>query len=328
MGGAKVRIDLDRTQIRAPISGIVLHRSIDVGQTVAASFQAPELFRLAGDLSSIHIEAQVSEADIGAVRRGQAVTFDVDAFPKRSFAGRVEQVRLSPATADSVVTYTVIIEAENAKLELFPGMTANVRIETAKRDGVARVATDAIRFKPPKQARTAANTSFLGRSKALAMRTLGLNGAETPTEQNVDTSEANDAAVQRWARRLKLDERQVAEFTQLSRNLGRQYGKALESKAIAKSKNAQGSDSQEEISPIEAVLEPLLTPEQRSKFAAFKKEREGTQRATVWVLSKDGSLEKRSIRVGLADIQHVELASNEVRPGEAVVVRSRKARAP
>ena len=143
-------IDLKRTEIRAAIDGIVLSRDVEVGQTVAASFKAPELFSLAGDLGRVHIEAEVSEADIGLVRKGQRVTFDVDAYPSRTFKGRVVQVRLSPNDDDNIVTYTVVIEADNPNRSLFPGMTANVKIETVKRSNVVRVPVDALRFKPPK----------------------------------------------------------------------------------------------------------------------------------------------------------------------------------
>ena len=143
-------IDLKRTEIRAAIDGIVLSRDVEVGQTVAASFKAPELFSLAGDLGRVHIEAEVSEADIGLVRKGQKVSFDVDAYPSRRFKGRVVQVRLSPNDDDNIVTYTVVIEADNPNRSLFPGMTANVKIETVKRSNVVRVPIDALRFKPPK----------------------------------------------------------------------------------------------------------------------------------------------------------------------------------
>lgn len=329
-------IDLERTQIRAPIGGIVLHRAVDVGQTVAASFQAPELFRLAGDLSSIHIEAQVSESDIGAVRRGQSVAFDVDAHPGRTFRGRVEQVRLSPLTAESVVTYTVIIEADNARMELFPGMTANVRIETAKRDDVLRVATDAIRFKPPRQSHAASNESatLWDRGKALLRGAIGLAAEPAPTAEPGDdeknlrrVAETREALIQRWARRLKLDERQVAELTRRTGELTKVDTKPARDRSAEKAQGRKRPAADEGPSPFEAVLEQILTPEQRTRLAAIKAEREGTQRATVWLMGKDGSLERRSIRVGLSDVQHVELASNELQPGEEVIVRSRKAKA-
>ena len=104
-------VDLDRTEIRSPIDGTVISRTVDPGQTVAASLQAPELFKIAQDLSRIRIEAQVNEADVGAVAEGNPATFTVDAYPDKQFEGRVTQVRLSATELNSVVTYTVIVEA-------------------------------------------------------------------------------------------------------------------------------------------------------------------------------------------------------------------------
>ena len=144
----QAEIDLERAEIRSPIEGTVISRTVDPGQTVAASLQAPELFKIAQDLSRMRIEAQVNEADVGAVAEGNTATFTVDAYPDRQFEGQVTQVRLAATELNSVVTYTVIIEAENDGRKLFPGMTANVVIVSAKRDGVLRVANDAFRFKP------------------------------------------------------------------------------------------------------------------------------------------------------------------------------------
>ncbi len=134
----QAEIDLSRTVIRAPIEGTVISRTIDVGQTVAASLQAPELFRIAQDLSKIRIEAQVNEADIGNIAAGNSVSFTVDAYPDRSFTGEVEQVRLAATNIQNVVTYTVIITSVNQDRKLFPGMTANATIETGIAQGRAQ----------------------------------------------------------------------------------------------------------------------------------------------------------------------------------------------
>ncbi len=141
-------IDLERTKIRSPIDGVVIERAVDQGQTVAASFSAPVLFRIAQDLTKIQIEANVDEADIGNVVEGNDATFTVDAFPELQFAGKVEQVRLSPNETNNVVTYTVIITAENPDLKLLPGMTAVVEIVTGRVENVLRVSNAALRFKP------------------------------------------------------------------------------------------------------------------------------------------------------------------------------------
>lgn len=142
------RIDLDRTYIRSPIDGVVTERTVEVGQTVAASFSAPKLFTIAQDLTRIQIDAQVDEADIGEVRVGNPVTFTVDAFPESGFTGTVSQIRLQPVTLQNVVTYTVVVAAGNGDGRLLPGMTANVEILTATRAGVLTVPNEALRFRP------------------------------------------------------------------------------------------------------------------------------------------------------------------------------------
>jgi len=142
-------VNLRYATIRAPISGVVISRSVDVGQTVAASLQAPTLFTIANDLRKMQVQASVDEADIGNVKTGQAAKFRVDSYPEQEFLGVVSQVRLAPVIAQNVVTYTVIIDVENPEQKLMPGMTATVSIEVAKAENSLRVPIQAIRFTPP-----------------------------------------------------------------------------------------------------------------------------------------------------------------------------------
>lgn len=144
----RTKVDLGRCTIYAPVDGIVIDRKVDVGQTVAASMSAPVLFQIANDLTKMQIDANVSEADVGTVEEAQQVNFLVDAFPGRTFTGRVIQIRNSPTTIQNVVTYDAVIEVTNADLKLKPGMTANVSIITAQRSGVLKVSNSAFRFKP------------------------------------------------------------------------------------------------------------------------------------------------------------------------------------
>jgi len=148
----KSQVDLERTTIYAPIDGVVISRVVDVGQTVAASFNAPVLFTIANDLRQMRIEAMVSEADVGGVEEGQQVSFTVDAFPARKFRGEVTQVRFAPVTNQNVVTYTCVVEVNNADLKLRPGMTANASIIIAERRNVLRIPSAALRFRPPEGA--------------------------------------------------------------------------------------------------------------------------------------------------------------------------------
>jgi HlyD family secretion protein len=148
----KTKVDLERTTIYSPIDGIVISRVVDVGQTVAASFNAPTLFNIANDLRNMQIEAMVSEADVGGVEEGQRVNFAVEAFLTRQFRGEVIQVRYAPVTNQNVVNYTCVVEVNNADLKLRPGMTANASIVTAERHGVLRIPNSALRFRPPEDA--------------------------------------------------------------------------------------------------------------------------------------------------------------------------------
>lgn len=142
------QVNLGYAKITSPIDGVVMNRAVEQGQTVAASFNTPTLFTIAQDLTKMQVEAAVDEADIGKVRTGQQVTFEVDAYPDDNFAGTVQQVRIEPITTSNVVTYTVIIEAPNPDLKLFPGMTASVYIITEGESGVA-VPVEALFFEMP-----------------------------------------------------------------------------------------------------------------------------------------------------------------------------------
>jgi HlyD family secretion protein len=144
--------NLRYTRILSPVDGIVVSRNVDVGQTVAASFQTPTLFYIAQDLTRMQIDTNVDEADIGRVREGQDVDFNVDAYPDVLFKGKVSQIRIAPITVQNVVTYDVVVHVENKELKLKPGMTANVSIITAVREGALRLPNGALRFRPPDQA--------------------------------------------------------------------------------------------------------------------------------------------------------------------------------
>jgi HlyD family secretion protein len=146
---ASAELDLEHTTIYSPVNGIVVSRNVDVGQTVAASLQAPTLFVIAQDLTKMQVEANVSESDIGGVAEGQSAEFTVDAYPNEPFKGTVVQVRNAPISIQNVVTYDVVIGVDNRGLKLKPGMTANVSIVTARKDQTLRVPSAALRFKLP-----------------------------------------------------------------------------------------------------------------------------------------------------------------------------------
>ena len=147
----RAQTNLGYATITSPIAGTVISKSVEEGQTVAASFNTPELFTIAKDLTNMQVVANVDEADIGGVKEGNRVTFTVDAYPDDTFEGTVKQVRLEATTTNNVVTYEVVISAPNADLKLKPGLTANVTIYTQERSGVLAVANKALRFTPTKE---------------------------------------------------------------------------------------------------------------------------------------------------------------------------------
>lgn len=152
---AKDRTNLNYSVIRSPVSGVVVNRAVDLGQTVAASFQTPTLFQIAQDLGKMQIDSSFAEADIGDIKVGQPVQFTVDAFPNRSFSAAVKQVRLNPTTQQNVVTYDVVVAVDNPEHILMPGMTAYVNVQVAQRKNVLLVPNAALRFRPEEGAATA-----------------------------------------------------------------------------------------------------------------------------------------------------------------------------
>jgi HlyD family secretion protein len=185
-------VNLGHTTITAPIDGVVISRNVEVGQTVAASMQAPTLFVLARDLRHMQVNARIDEADIGRITQGQRVEFSVDAYPDRTFSGTVKQVRLAPVVEQNVVSYVTVIDVPNPELQLKPGMTANVSLEIARADAVLRVPNAALRFRPTAElfaalgtpapatraAQTAAPRSVSGTSDSMRAAVWVLAGGE------------------------------------------------------------------------------------------------------------------------------------------------------
>ena len=160
------KINIGYSVIRSPVAGVIISRSVDVGQTVAASFQTPTLFTIAQDLKKMEIDTNLSEADVGNVKEAMKVRFSVDAFPSRQFEGVVRQVRLNPTTQQNVVTYNVVIDVNNDDLTLLPGMTAFVTLIEAQRTGVLRVPNTALNYRPADAKLAAKNKPADGEHKA------------------------------------------------------------------------------------------------------------------------------------------------------------------
>jgi HlyD family secretion protein len=194
---AQAQLDLSHTYILAPVDGTVVARNVDVGQTVAASLQAPTLFQIAQDLTKMQVDTNISEADIGRVRVGQPATFTVDAYPGEVFRGQVSQIRKAPINVQNVVTYDAVVAVANPELKLFPGMTANVRILVDRRSNVLLVPNAALRFRPPEAVgtRAAAGPSRqAGRSGQVPEATvwvLDASGKPSPVQVRTGLSDGN-----------------------------------------------------------------------------------------------------------------------------------------
>jgi HlyD family secretion protein len=190
---AHAQINLDYTTIRSPVDGIVVNRAVDVGQTVAATLQAPTLFTIAQDLTRMQVETSVDEADIGRIRPDTPVTFTVDAFPGETFTGTVSQIRKAPQVVQNVVTYTVVVAVANPSGTLVPGMTANVKFLTARVLDALKVPNAALRFRPP-DAETPARESTAGargaaRAATGIVWTLGADGRLAPVTVTLGISD-------------------------------------------------------------------------------------------------------------------------------------------
>jgi HlyD family secretion protein len=193
----QAQLDLDHTRIVAPVDGTVIARQMDVGQTVAASFQAPTIFQIAQDLTKMQVDTNVDEADVGQVRLDQTATFAVDAYPGTVFQGKVTQIRQAPINVQNVITYDVVIGVDNSDLRLLPGMTANVKILTAQVDDAFKVPNAALRFRPLDVKSDSAAVRAAGKKQdgGSTVWVLGENGKPKPVKVKLGISDGNFTAV-------------------------------------------------------------------------------------------------------------------------------------
>ena len=222
------QVNRDHTMILAPIDGIVTQRSVDVGQTVAASMQAPTLFVIAADLTEMQVNANIDEADVGRIRPGQQVSFRVDAYPTDNFIGTVTQIRLQPVVVQNVTTYGTVITVPNRELKLKPGMTANVKIEIAKRTNALRIPNAALRFRPTEEIFAALQADPAARSCGIRRR--GGRGGWTSSVAGINRRQANrrsrpTPANRRTGRHESSAPRQSASYARrAARRLARRRG--------------------------------------------------------------------------------------------------------
>jgi len=298
------RVELEHTVIRSPVDGVVIERSVDVGQTVAASLQAPTLFTIAQDLRKMQVETNVDEADIGRIQVGQGTTFTVDAFPGHDFSGNVEQIRKAPETVQNVVTYTVVVSADNPELRLLPGMTANVQIVVEERKDSLKVPNAALRFQPSGAETDASKAT---RDGAAASRPGG-GGAQQIEER-----------IKRLTEALQLNEDQQSQLRAI-------FAKAREQIISLRRQGATREDIRAEIERMRqrnrGIILQFLTPEQRLKFRQLTEARAASPvtRGRVWVLNGGGRPAPVDIMTGITDGSFTEVVKGDLQAGQQVII--------
>jgi len=316
---ATARVDLSRTEIRAPVDGVVIKRSVDVGQTVAASLQAPELFVIAKDLRDMQVDTSIDEADVGRVKPGLRATFTVDAFPGRQFAGEVRSVRKAAQNVQNVVTYIAIISANNDRGELLPGMTANVRIVTDTRDSVLKVPNAALRFRPPGE--NAAAKSDAAKSEG---RGKTVQGAEASASKGAGSSGGGGGQLNQFRERivteLKMDAEQQQRLDPIFAEMRNKFMglRDLPEEARARQSAAIRSD-------MRARVEEILKPDQKARYGEIVIELAGgagggqTARGRIYLL-ESGKPKVIDVRIGLSDGAMSEVGGDGIAEGADVII--------
>lgn len=297
---SQTEVDLENTFIRSPVDGVVIERAVDIGQTVAASLQAPKLFVIAQDLRQMQVETDVDEADIGRVHVGQEAIFTVDAFPGREFHGQVLQIRKAPRVVQNVVTYTVLVSADNSDMRLLPGMTANIQIIVDERQNALKVPNAALRFKPNGE-----DPKRIGESRSATVASGEMAQPEERLKQltaaiRLTESQKNQVRVILSDAREKLEalRRQDATPEEIRRETLAQR---------ERNRNAVAT---------------LLSPEQREKYVRFAAAQEGLspQRGKVYVVGEKGKPQPLDLVLGISDGTFTEVVSGDLNTGQPVII--------
>ncbi len=292
----QVRVDLANTYIRSPVDGVVINRRVDVGQTVAASLKAPELFTIAKDLSAMQVEVDIDEADIGRIQAGLKAKFKVDAFPEREFRAGVSQIRLQPVVVQNVVTYTVVLAVNNAQGLLLPGMTANVDIVAQERDDILKVSNAALRFRPPNvkdgaTARPEGRRGGAGRSERI-IKSLSEQLKLDPSQQKQLRGIFADAREKVVG--LRMSGASPDEMREAFQNLRREVGEAIPS--------VMNSDQLEAYKKIVA-----------------RRSANPVRRGRVWILDEAKKVKRVDIWLATSDDNFTEVVRGELKENDRVI---------
>jgi HlyD family secretion protein len=314
---SSAQTDLRNSVIRSPVDGVVLNRTVNPGQTVAASLQTPVLFQIAEDLKKMQIILAVDEADIGQIHRDQPVKFSVDAFPDRNFTGTIKEVRLSASNTNNVITYPVVVAVDNNDLSLFPGMTANAEIQVDQREDVLRVANAALRYKPA-DAKTTTDATAPRQARGAG----GMMASELP----------------RIAAELKLDATQQAALDDLlakqnermsAARASGQFGGSRSGAAPSDAGPANGAAadnpdatrqrSQQRMIQMYAPFRATLNANQQTLWDKELAKLASLKRGNIYLLV-DGKPVATPVRLGLSDGSYTEVGGGNIKEGDLAIL--------
>ena len=297
--------NLRYTTIRSPVDGIVISRNVDVGQTVAASLQAPTLFNIAKDLTQMQVDTNFSEADIGRIVKGQDATFTVDAYPESTFRGKVSEIRNAPTIIQNVVTYDVVIQVGNKELKLKPGMTANVSVMIAYKEGVLKIPNAALRYRPEFAKATI--------SEGSEKKNEGSQRSEI-SERDTGGQQLSGMLVERLTEGLSLTPEQRSKVEVILKSSRQEIQEIRE-----KSKPEEARGKIQDL--LRQKIMGLLTEEQRQQWKNRQTEQgEERKQARVWVLSSAGNPVPASIVLGITDGTFSEVVSGDLKEGANLIV--------
>jgi HlyD family secretion protein len=294
------RVNLEYTNIYSPVDGVVISRNVDVGQTVAAGLQAPLLFVIANDLTHMQVNASVDEADIGRIAPNVEVTFTVDAFPTRTFSGKIQEIRLDPQTIQNVVTYSVIIGVDNRNLYLKPGMTANITITADKKNDVLKIPNAALRYLPPGMTRA--------QEIELVHAQREITHSVTEAAGSVP-SRSFPTAPQHALEKNLQNPMQLQQSAGIERNI---FEKPNAKPATPPSSIESGS------SPSEQAPGQMWNPSDKIQFPAVSGP--PPKAGIVWILDSKNKPTQKRVMLGITDGTYTELVSGDLRSGESLIV--------
>jgi HlyD family secretion protein len=294
--------NLRYSTIRSPVNGTVISRNVDVGQTVAASLQAPTLFTIAKDLTEMQVDTNVSEADVGRIEVGQDATFTVDAYPERTFRGKVSEIRNAPTTIQNVVTYDIVIQVGNKDFKLKPGMTANVSILIAHREGVLKISNAALRFQPSSV-----------RKEGEGEKAKAKDGSSPPGQQ----------LVERLNKELQLTAEQRSKVEMVLKGSLQELQEIRE-----KAKPEEGRTRLQSL--LRQKIWGFLTEEQKRKLTeiSWSSVTEEKRPGRVWILSPEGKPVPVRITLGITNGTYSEVVSGDLKEGMEVIVEETSGKKP